>query len=172
MVPAIWRYRLSSIVRRAGVRFRRATAEGSRSATGPQNQNRNLNVRPLSGRSRVGLDDGVWVSIACDIDDAVAALSVTLTDDEAKRLQAPYTSRVDGQAITDPVALRRVMDAATGFKSSVLPDVRGGCLADARKDAVSEAYMHAHFWDGVGDRSRALPATRRRSAASYPREHG
>ena len=54
------------------------------------------------------------------IDDAVAALSVTLTDDQTKRLQIPYTPRFDGQAISDPVALRRVMEAATGFRASVL----------------------------------------------------
>lgn len=54
------------------------------------------------------------------IDDAVAALAVTLTDDEAKRLAAPYTPRLDGQGVSDPVALRRVMEAATGFNASVL----------------------------------------------------
>ncbi|MBO9708162.1 MAG: aldo/keto reductase [Caulobacter sp.] len=54
------------------------------------------------------------------IDDAVAALSIRLTDEEAKPLTAPYTPRFDGQGVSEPVALRRVMEAATGFKASVL----------------------------------------------------
>lgn len=32
------------------------------------------------------------------IDDALAALSITLTDEEAKRLEAPYTPRPENQA--------------------------------------------------------------------------
>ena len=52
------------------------------------------------------------------IDDAVAALSITLTDDEAARLTAPYTPRVDGQAISDPAVLHRGMEAATAFKAT------------------------------------------------------
>ena len=52
------------------------------------------------------------------IDDAVAALSITLTDDEAARLEAPYTPRADGQGISDPALLYPAMEAATGFKAS------------------------------------------------------
>ena len=54
------------------------------------------------------------------IDDAVAALSITLTDDEAARLAAPYTPRIDGQGVSDPAVLHRGMEAATGFKASIL----------------------------------------------------
>ena len=54
------------------------------------------------------------------IDDAVAALSITLTDDEVAQLQAPYTPRNDSQGISDPAVLHRVMEAATGFRASTL----------------------------------------------------
>ncbi len=50
------------------------------------------------------------------IDDAVAALDLTLTEDEVARLEAPYTPRLDTQAISDPAILHRAMEAATGFK--------------------------------------------------------
>ena len=53
------------------------------------------------------------------IDDAVAALSITLTDDEAAGLAAPYTPRLDGQGISDPEVLHRGMEAVTGFKASL-----------------------------------------------------
>ena len=46
------------------------------------------------------------------IDDAVAALSIILTDDEAARLEAPYTPRRDIQGISDPVVLARMAAAA------------------------------------------------------------
>ena len=52
------------------------------------------------------------------IDDAVSALSITLTDDEYSRLTVPYTPRFDGQGISDPPVLRRGMEAATGFKAT------------------------------------------------------
>ncbi len=51
------------------------------------------------------------------IDDAVAALSITLTDDEAARLEAPYTPRQDSQGVSDPAMLARAAEAATGFKT-------------------------------------------------------
>ena len=54
------------------------------------------------------------------IDEAVAALSITLTDDEAARLAAPYTPRLDGRGISDPAVLHRGMEAATGFKATTL----------------------------------------------------
>ncbi|MEU7145381.1 aldo/keto reductase [Nocardia sp. NPDC046473] len=47
------------------------------------------------------------------IDDAIAALSITLTDDEAARLESPYTPRRDIQGISDPIELAR-MAAAVG----------------------------------------------------------
>ncbi len=54
------------------------------------------------------------------IDDAVAALSITLTPDEATRLEVPYTPRTDGQGVSDPAVLHPAMEAATGFKASLL----------------------------------------------------
>ena len=50
------------------------------------------------------------------IDDAIVALGVTLTDEEAARLEAPYTPRADTQGVSDPVMLARATEAATGFK--------------------------------------------------------
>lgn len=41
------------------------------------------------------------------LDDAIAALSMTLTDEEAASLEAPYTPRLDYQGISDPKILRR-----------------------------------------------------------------
>ncbi len=52
------------------------------------------------------------------IDDAVAALPITLTDDEAARLEAPYTPRVDNQGVSDPVILARSVEGVTGFSAS------------------------------------------------------
>lgn len=53
------------------------------------------------------------------IDDAIAALSITLTDEEAARLEAPYTERRDHQGVSDPVILTRAAEAATGFSIAV-----------------------------------------------------
>jgi aryl-alcohol dehydrogenase-like predicted oxidoreductase len=55
------------------------------------------------------------------IDDAVASLSISLTDDEAARLEAPYTPRLDHQGVSDPVTLRRAAEAATGHSIDRLP---------------------------------------------------
>ena len=52
------------------------------------------------------------------IDDAIAALSVTLTDDEVARLEAPYTPRLDFQGVSEPAMLARAVEAVTGFKAS------------------------------------------------------
>ncbi len=52
------------------------------------------------------------------IDDAIAALAVTLTDEEVTRLESPYTPRPDNQGISDPVILHRAIEAVTGFKAS------------------------------------------------------
>lgn len=52
------------------------------------------------------------------IDDAVSALSVTLTDDAAASLEAPYTPRRDNQGVSGPTMLARAAEAATGFKAS------------------------------------------------------
>jgi len=50
------------------------------------------------------------------IDDAVAALGITLTEDEVAILEAPYTPRLDNQSISDPAILHRAVEAATGFR--------------------------------------------------------
>lgn len=52
------------------------------------------------------------------IDDAVAALAVSLTDDEAKRLEGPYTPRNDFQGVSIPSVLHRSMEEATGFSAN------------------------------------------------------
>jgi 1-deoxyxylulose-5-phosphate synthase len=52
------------------------------------------------------------------LDDAIAALSITLTDDEAVRLERPYTPRRDNQGVSDPTMLARAAEAATGFKAA------------------------------------------------------
>ncbi len=52
------------------------------------------------------------------IDDAIAALGVTLTNDEATRLEAPYAPRRDNQGVSDPAVLARAVEAATGFKTA------------------------------------------------------
>jgi len=54
---------------------------------------------------------------ASHIDDAVAALAITLTDEEAATLEAPYTPRRDPQGVSDPVLLGRAAAAATGFRA-------------------------------------------------------
>jgi aryl-alcohol dehydrogenase-like predicted oxidoreductase len=53
------------------------------------------------------------------IDDAITALGITLTDDEAARLEAAYTPRQDTQGVSDPAVLARAVAAATGFKTAV-----------------------------------------------------
>jgi 1-deoxyxylulose-5-phosphate synthase len=52
------------------------------------------------------------------IDDAIASLSVTLTDEEVARLESPYTPRMDYQGVSDPAMLARAVEAATGFRVS------------------------------------------------------
>jgi aryl-alcohol dehydrogenase-like predicted oxidoreductase len=59
---------------------------------------------PLVGASSIG-----------QIDDAVASLELTLTDEEAKQLEAPYTPRHDFQGISDESELQRIMAAIPGF---------------------------------------------------------
>jgi 1-deoxyxylulose-5-phosphate synthase len=50
------------------------------------------------------------------IDDAIVALSITLTDDEAARLEADYTPRDDTQGTSDPVRMARLL-AEAGIKT-------------------------------------------------------
>ncbi len=59
------------------------------------------------------------------IDDAVVALSTTLSDDEAKLLEGPYTPRLDNQGVSYSAALARIMEAVSGFKKTT-PAIREG----------------------------------------------
>jgi 1-deoxyxylulose-5-phosphate synthase len=52
------------------------------------------------------------------LDEAVEALSITLTDDEVARLETSYTPRRDPQGISDPVVLARAMEAV-GVKTAM-----------------------------------------------------
>ena len=52
------------------------------------------------------------------IDDAMASLAVTLTDEEVAGLESPYTPRLDHQGVSDPAMLARAVEATTGFKVS------------------------------------------------------
>lgn len=52
------------------------------------------------------------------IDDAMAALSITLTDDEAARQEAHYTPRRGLPGASDPAVLQRAAESATGIKAS------------------------------------------------------
>jgi aryl-alcohol dehydrogenase-like predicted oxidoreductase len=61
-------------------------------------------VAPIVGASKVS-----------HIDEAIAALSITLSDEEAARLEAPYTPRRDFQGVSDPRELARI-SAAVGIK--------------------------------------------------------
>ena len=57
-----------------------------------------------------------------DVDDPDACLaSIPLTDDEAARLEASYTPRLDHQGVSDPAMLRRAAETATGHSISRLP---------------------------------------------------
>ena len=84
------------------------------------------NVAPAKRRSRwlgcvasPSLPRPSWARLAPrHIDDAIAALSVTLTDDEVARLGSPYTPRMDYQGVSDPMMLARAVEVATGFKTA------------------------------------------------------
>jgi aryl-alcohol dehydrogenase-like predicted oxidoreductase len=49
------------------------------------------------------------------IDEAVASLDVDLTDEEARRLEAPYTPRYDFQGVSDTAELERVKATVRGY---------------------------------------------------------
>ncbi|TDV20928.1 aldo/keto reductase [Paraburkholderia caballeronis] len=57
----------------------------------------------------------VGASTLAQIDDAVAALDLVLTDDEARLLEAPYTPRYDFQGVSDDAELNRIMAKLPGF---------------------------------------------------------
>ncbi len=49
------------------------------------------------------------------IDDVVASLSITLSDEEVRRLEAPYTPRNDFQGISEDRGMRRIMTQILRF---------------------------------------------------------
>ncbi|HEV2637005.1 MAG TPA: aldo/keto reductase [Actinocrinis sp.] len=49
------------------------------------------------------------------IDDAVASLDLALTDDEARRLEIPYTPRHDFQGVSDERELERIKASIPGY---------------------------------------------------------
>ncbi|MDX3076998.1 aldo/keto reductase [Streptomyces sp. NPDC088354] len=51
------------------------------------------------------------------IDDAVASLGLDLTDEEARRLEAPYTPRHDFQGISDARELERIKASIPGYSN-------------------------------------------------------
>lgn len=57
----------------------------------------------------------VGASTTGQIDDAVASLSITLSDEEAARLEASYTPRHDFQGISDDREMQRIMAQVPGF---------------------------------------------------------
>jgi aryl-alcohol dehydrogenase-like predicted oxidoreductase len=60
----------------------------------------------------------VGASKTSQLDDAIASLSITLTDEEIHLLEAPYTPRYDFQGISDDRELQRIMARIPGFTPS------------------------------------------------------
>ncbi|RJT26558.1 aldo/keto reductase [Buttiauxella izardii] len=58
----------------------------------------------------------VGASSIQQIDDAVASLDITLTEDELMALESPYTPRYDFQGISDEALLNSIMARIPGFK--------------------------------------------------------
>jgi aryl-alcohol dehydrogenase-like predicted oxidoreductase len=67
------------------------------------------------GRNPVVTAPIIGASKTAHIDEAIAALEIVLTDEEAARLEAPYTPRHDFQGVSDPKALARIA-AQVGVK--------------------------------------------------------
>jgi 1-deoxyxylulose-5-phosphate synthase len=57
----------------------------------------------------------VGASKTSHIDDALASLGINLTDEEADKLEKPYTPRHDIQGVSDPAELARI-SARIGIK--------------------------------------------------------
>jgi aryl-alcohol dehydrogenase-like predicted oxidoreductase len=57
----------------------------------------------------------VGASKASQIDDAVASVTIHLTDEELLQLQRPYTPRHDFQGISDDAELERIKSQLPGF---------------------------------------------------------
>jgi 1-deoxyxylulose-5-phosphate synthase len=52
------------------------------------------------------------------IDDAAASLDITLSDQEIRALEAPYTPRYDFQGISDDAELQAIMDRLPQFATA------------------------------------------------------
>jgi len=57
----------------------------------------------------------VGASTSSQIDDVVVPLAITLTDDEARLLETPYTPRHDFQSLADDRELQRIMARIPGL---------------------------------------------------------
>ncbi|MEV7968172.1 aldo/keto reductase [Sphaerisporangium sp. NPDC088356] len=57
----------------------------------------------------------VGARTAQQIDDAIASLDINLTDDEARRLEMPYTPRHDFQGISDEREMERIKASIPGY---------------------------------------------------------
>ncbi|GLK85906.1 NADP-dependent aryl-alcohol dehydrogenase [Ancylobacter defluvii] len=66
----------------------------------------------------------VGASTISQIDDAVASLSIKLSDEEVRRLEAPYTPRHDFQGISDDRELQRIMAQIPNFQTRNANDQR------------------------------------------------
>lgn len=60
----------------------------------------------------------VGASSTRQIDDAVASLEITLTDEEVSQLEAPYTPRYDFQGISDDRQMQAIMAKIPGFTTA------------------------------------------------------
>ena len=60
----------------------------------------------------------VGASSAAQIDDAVASLDITLSDEEIFALEAPYTPRYDFQGISDDAEMQAIMDRLPQFATA------------------------------------------------------
>jgi diketogulonate reductase-like aldo/keto reductase len=60
----------------------------------------------------------VGASTTRQIDDAVASLSIELSDEEIRALEAPYTPRHDFQGISDDADLQAIMSRLPQFTTA------------------------------------------------------
>ncbi|WP_305788270.1 aldo/keto reductase [Symbioplanes lichenis] len=71
-----------------------------------------LHSRPVVTAPLVG------ANTTAQIDDAVASLDITLTDDELKALEEPYTPRYDFQGISDEAELAKIRARIPGYATA------------------------------------------------------
>ena len=63
----------------------------------------------MSAAVSVAVTRSVGASTTRQIDDAVASLSIELSDEEIRALEAPYTPRHDFQGISDDAEMQAIM---------------------------------------------------------------